>query len=108
MLQGKFYHNAFLVSRTNERCGRVFSQFLKILVLGIQGKLTCMFKTLAHLFVLLLIVFKKVKGLKFIVLYKYGNASTSQRTSHSTFLGRPVLACAFLRPLGAIHQFAAF
>ena len=49
----------------------------------------------------------KVKVLGFIVCYKLERACTSQPTLHSTFLGRPVQACAFLRPLGAIHQCAA-
>ena len=39
---------------------------------------------------------------------KYDAKCLIMRTSHSTFSDRPVLACAFLRPLGAIHQCAAF
>ena len=42
----------------------------------------------------------KVKALGFIVCYKLGSASTSQRTSHSSFPARPVPACAFLRLWG--------
>ena len=37
---------------------------------------------------------KKVKVLGFTVSYKLGKASTSQWTSHITFLGRPVPECA--------------
>ena len=41
------------------------------------------------------------------ILLKLGTVSTSHPTSPSTFVGRPVSACAFLRPLGALNLCAA-